>query len=414
MNIFAKAGIIIGTSFLLQACSSSSSSDGGGVVYEKVACTNTSADSQLDPGGLSATRINSFDQGSPGYYGIAGVREDYSLGSVDIDYMVHPAQGVATPKAILLMIAGGQLNAGITGPDGFGAPTGSGGNFLVRSAHLFAAQGYKVVTMDRPSDHTQFTTVGTQGWRMDPYRVSMEHAVDISRIIADENPGNDLPVIIVGTSRGAISAVANAILAEAIAISGPVTSGDNGQPVGSINVDPALVNAPTSIIWHVNDACSVTQPSDSTALVGDFANAEGKAISGGFNDPNEPNMCRAKTYHGFFGIESCAVGVETAWMDSVVTGLPATRPDATTADTTASVGITKEITLTATASAGGDLTFDIPYQYTALNGIISLSGATATYNAPGGGNGKTDSFVYTVREAGAGMDRRVVRISIAP
>ncbi len=70
---------------------------------------------------------------------------------------------------------------------------------MVRSVKLFAAQGYRVIIVDRPFD--QETTAFTALY--DACRVSMAHAVDLSSIINTENP-NNLAVIIAGTSRGTI------------------------------------------------------------------------------------------------------------------------------------------------------------------------------------------------------------------
>lgn len=372
-----------------------------------LACTNTAADSQFD--GATATRIHSEGQGSPIYHLINNVRSKIDSSAVSIDYMVHPAQGVATPKAVLLLIAGGDLNAKIQGTDG-STPSFASGNFLVRSAHLFAAQGYKVITMDRPSDYADYVT------GMDAYRVSMKHAVDIATIVNNENVAN-LPFIVVGTSRGAISAVANAGLAEAVAISGPVTVGDPPtQPVGSVDVDPANVASPAHVSWHVDDGCGVTPVSGSAELVSDFPDGTSQGIKGGFQDPARISDCNANSYHGFMGIESCAVGAETDWMDGVVAALPASRPLLSLAGAAPSTtsGLTIPITLNAVASSGGALTYTLPYTTTALGGTVSVSGNTVTYTAPTVGVTTLDKFAFSVSEAGAGKARGIQTVIVGP
>jgi hypothetical protein len=65
--------------------------------------------------------------------------------------MLH--EPATAPKALVFLISGGKMNSYIIGSEITGEVTVAGNNFLVRSAHLFAAQGYRVITMDRPSDH---------------------------------------------------------------------------------------------------------------------------------------------------------------------------------------------------------------------------------------------------------------------
>ena len=141
-------------------------------------CINTLDDSQI----LNniVTRINSAFIGTPTYNLISSVRKKADNSDVSIDYMVHAA---GMPKAVLVLIAGGVLNAGITGDINTGPVTAAGGNFLVRSAHLFAAQGYTVITIDRPDDFLDDTQGSTSGSAYDGYRTSVRHAVDISAIV---------------------------------------------------------------------------------------------------------------------------------------------------------------------------------------------------------------------------------------
>lgn len=242
-------------------------------------------------------------------------------GTATIGYMVHGEEN-SNNKAMIVLIAGGQLNAGITGPEG-GTATSSSGNFLVRSAHLFAERGYKVVTIDRPSDYLNYTGTLTGGYAMDSYRTSQEHYADISAIITAENSGGTaLRVVIAGTSRGAISAVAQHTLADYLLISSPVTSGGNGTPVGHASVSPSSVgDKPVHLIWHKQDACHVSKPAGSASLTTKFANVSGVEISGGYNQPDpasssNPDCVGGLTFHGFVGIESCVVDNATDWLDA--------------------------------------------------------------------------------------------------
>lgn len=297
---------------LIAACKDSSSDPDG--EFTSLACSTTSADSTYN--GSSVDRIRS-ETTSMNTYELVNVRN----GSQSIDYMVHNNEN---PKALIILIAGGQLNAGITGIVGEQAST-AGGNFLVRSAHLFAAQGFKVVTIDRPSDAADYVNPAgsASGSAFDGYRTSSDHFSDIQAIINQENASLGLPVVIAGTSRGTISAVAQQSLAEYVMLSGPLTGGSSGTPIGSSGVKPSsLGDKPVHLIWHKNDGCVATTPSGARKLAGDFSNITAVEVSGGIDHPELSGRIRnqacdgSTTYHGFLGIESCVVENATNWLDT--------------------------------------------------------------------------------------------------
>lgn len=391
--------------------------DGGGVSITSVACTTTADDSVQTPGGWDP--IDSEFIGSPIYHAVTLTRQTTGASgpAITMDYMVHDSTVPGTRLALIVLIAGGQLTAGITGTDG-NPPTGAGNNFLVRSAHLFAAQGYRVLTIDRPSDFNDYTLGSGSGYAYDGYRTSMAHAVDLSEIINIVNAADNLPVIIAGTSRGTISAVAQHSLAAALALSAPLTGGVNGSPIGTGNVLAENVSEPVQVSWHILDACSVTTPADSEALVSDFSDASGVKISGGFASAASVNPCNADHYHGFPGIESCAVKQETDWMATELASLPTTRPTASAQSDTTTLNTPLMIDLTgfATANAAppGALTYSLPHATTSLGGSISIAGNSVTYNPPAGVANIDDTFVYVVNEAGGGTSHNVVTVTINP
>jgi len=279
-----------------------------------VTCVNTPADSQWNGG--SPVRINSKDAvPAPIYhrlvsryrFELAGPGSQYLLITpVTVDYMVH--EPAVAPTGLVVLIAGGQLNANIEGTEG-GPVTNAGGNFLVRSAHLFRDQGYRVVTIDRPSDWEDFLSgAGNEGWRLDGYRTSNAHLYDLDAVI-DAQKVPDRNVYLAGTSRGTISAVRWNSIADGISLSAPVTGGP-GTPLGSPGLTAADINVPTCVHWHACDACSVSTPLGAQQLLNDLigngVTAGGASLSGGFSHPDD-DACDARTLHGFFGIESCAV-----------------------------------------------------------------------------------------------------------
>lgn len=399
--------VVLGAAILiLSACGGGdgAGSNLGGAL--NVACSSTANDSAQTSGGW--TRIHSE---SLGRYESVGLSRDSLTSPTSMDYMVHEPPAGTDAAALIVLIAGGQLDAGIVGTSG-SAPTSANGNFLIRSAHLFAAQGYRVVTIDRPSDYQDFLNVDPS---FDSYRTSMAHAVDLSQIINLENAADDLPVIIAGTSRGSISAVAQHALASAVAISAPLTSG-GGSPIGTGSVLPADVTGPVHVSWHELDGCGVTTPANARSLVDDFPDATGVSISGGFASANAASPCKGSHYHGFPGIESCAVKQETDWMAAELASIASTRPAAMEVANTTPINtqIVLDIDGFATAAAGGALTYSLPHATSSLGGSISITGTTVTYYPPAGVSGIIDTFVYVVNEAGGGTGHALIEILISP
>lgn len=408
MNKLAMPGVVLFVS-LLVSCGGGSDAPSDppkdppkDPIAAVTSCTPTADDSQ--PGLFIKGRIRSHQNGTQVYHKIDAVRYDSLYNPISIDYMVHfPA---SSAKALLVLIPGGGGDALLEGIDGNPA-TKSGGNFLIRSAHLYAAQGYKVVSVNRPSDYLVYL-----GY--DNYRTSVNHAIDLSTIINAANT-DKLPVIIAGTSRGTISAMAQQALADALALSSSLTVGDIAvKEVASIDsLKPSLMKLPVHVMWHVDDACDVTPPANSEKLVTDFEpDAANNPISGGFN-ADDGTACNGDSYHGFYGIETCAVGQETTWMNGL--SLPVSHP---LADSQHIPNVVKNSTITISLSAltkpatpGAKLSYSLPFGKTAQAGTVTLDGDTVTYTAPDWFD-TTDKFVYVVHEEGGGSSHQVISLDL--
>ena len=105
--------VLISTIITLTACSSD------GDEQPSTSCVSTAADSSFN--GVSVNRIRS-ENIPPNTYEEITVRS-----GVTMDYMVHTHP---SPKALIILIAGGQLNSQIEGNVGMQA-TNASGNFLV-------------------------------------------------------------------------------------------------------------------------------------------------------------------------------------------------------------------------------------------------------------------------------------------
>lgn len=384
-------------------------------------CTPAAGDTleNMDGTAQFTNAEKSHNFGSPTYKLITS-RKLADNSDVTIDYMVHEPAG--TPKGVMILIAGGNLRARIQSTDGT-TPDNSSGNFVVRSAHRYQANGYRVITIDRPSDSVNInaTTFGAYGdsnvgINIDRYRHSMQHAVDIASILKQENT-EGYNVFISGTSRGSISATAMNTLVAAITMSSPLTSapvtgGYVGYPVGSVDLPLSTIKRPTHILLHPNDTCAYTLPADARTLFDNLATAgidvAGNEVSGGFRDPVRNDVCGAFDFHGFLGIETCAVAKETNWADGIVADLATNTPPVANSQAV-DEGIS--ISLTASDTDGDTLTFAVPYATTSLGGTVSTDAAGAvTYTKPVGVTGTVDTFAFTVTDGNGGVSTAVVSV----
>jgi hypothetical protein len=362
-----------------------------------------------------------------GIYGIVNSRQANGTGNaldVAVPYMVHLPMGA--PKAVVMLFAGGNGNTGIEGNDSTGEVTSAGNNFLVRSAQLFAEHGYLSVTIDRPSD-----TIGFTNAQFDQYRVSPSHAHDIIAVLAEVNHlygTAHLDLFFAGTSRGAISVVAQNMLGIGSMLSSPVTSpGGGGQNlwVGSTSTHPRLVpdfmTVPAHVLAHVNDACFVSTPANSQLLHNDLLTAGvGSALdvlNGGFEI--NPDPCQATTFHGFLGIENAAVQEITARMDFLRLKKRRLHPDnvkprARNGRFVTAPGVPIVINLAAlTSDSNGDfLSHSLPHVASSRGGALAKKGPFVIYTPPGGGSNLTDGFVYVVADGKGSKNAGIVSIRV--
>ena len=121
------------------------------------------------------------------------------------------------PKAAVVLFAGGHGGLQISSGGSF---KWGQGNFLVRSRQLFASNGLMVAVVDAPSDRQNPPHLG--GFRQKP-----EHVADIRAVIAWLKQQANIPVWLVGTSRGTQSA---AFIATQLA---PADGGPDGLVLSS-------------------------------------------------------------------------------------------------------------------------------------------------------------------------------------
>ena len=196
-----------------------------------------------------------------------------------------------------LFVAGGQLGVNST-------------NFLVRSRHLFvgALEESCAAVLDAATDFL-FRDRGL----LDNLRRSSERIGDIEVVIQDLRArfGDELKVVLVGTSRGTIdmAEAATQLDVDALVLTSTLTSDAGSSPDNVFNVDLSQILLPTLLVFHEDDACFVTPPGDVEELEAGLVNAPSVRVldfDGGFEPLSGP--CQSLSAHGFFGIEPEVVG----------------------------------------------------------------------------------------------------------
>jgi len=400
------------------------------VIYDDATLATCRQNSTVTPAGVLDTRTKS---NGCAFYGQTTTRVTADGTPVTVDYFVNwPASGEA-PKAVVVLIGGGDFNMLIRGnlATGAGDTTGGANNFVVRTAQLFADAGYLTVALDRPVPAPPAPAGSTDALTAaDFYRTSVDHAVDILGVLKTLNTHN-LPVFLAGTSRGALSVVAQNRIATGIATSSSATMdlGDNGRHLyvgrpDTPNLLPQFVHRPTHVMWNTNDLCSGTTPAASRALydslVAAGVDAAFNAVSGGvrvtaMGNGVSPDVCGALNFHGYMGIENTAVGHITTWLDGRVAALGHHKgPKAVFAEVATAAGTPMPIHLDALLHDQDceALSYELPGAATSLGGQAVLTGRTVTYTPPPGVSSGTDSFVYVVTDGRGGVGAAVVSVRI--
>jgi pimeloyl-ACP methyl ester carboxylesterase len=214
-----------------------------------------------------------------------------------------------TPTASLILFAGGEGHLALSPPNNIGHQKS---NFLVRMRERFARAGFLVAVVDTPSDRVEY-------WN---FRTSKEHAEDMRQVIAALREMAPVPVWLVGTSMGTVSAAGVAgRLAEGpggpdglvLTSSVVLVSKASGETVKTAKLGD--IRVPTLIVRHKDDQCKISSPSEAPALYKALSHANPKEIltfEGG--NPPKSDACEAEAQHGYFGIEPQVVDAIIEWI----------------------------------------------------------------------------------------------------
>lgn len=239
---------------------------------------------------------------------------------VDIPTRPGVTQGMVVlvpdkPKAAVVLFAGGHggLQISSTGSFRWGE-----GNFLVRSRGLFASNGLMVAVVDAPSDRQNPPYLG--GFRQKP-----EHVADIRAVIAWFKHQANIPVWLVGTSRGTQSA---AFIATQLA---PADGGPDGVVLTSTMLTdvpgsrpvPEMplgrIKVPTLVVHHKQDGCKYCKYGDLPRLMDKLTAVPSKELLTFEGGKNQGDSCEAMAYHGFNGIEQQVATKIAEWIIQKIT-----------------------------------------------------------------------------------------------
>ncbi|HYH41499.1 MAG TPA: alpha/beta hydrolase [Burkholderiales bacterium] len=211
-------------------------------------------------------------------------------------------------KAAVVLFAGGH---GGLQMDKSGALRWGKGNFLVRSAPLFVANGLTVAIIDAPSDRQ--STPYLSG-----YREGAEHAADVKAVIAWMKENTKLPVWLIGTSRGTQSAASVATRLppgegpNGIVLTASILSDRRSRAVPEMAVDKLTI--PVLVVHHQEDACRATLFRDVPRLMDKLTSASRKELMTFRGGESHGDPCEAMAYHGFNGLEKDVVARIAAWV----------------------------------------------------------------------------------------------------
>jgi len=210
----------------------------------------------------------------------------------------------ADPKGAMVLLAGG---AGFLDLDDQGCPRRLKGNSLVRFQPIFQREGFATALVDAPSDHQ-----GPDG--LADFRAKDGHAQDLGKVIADLRARLKLPVWVIGTSRGAISA-ANAAsrLAEGDAPDGVILTsvvtvgtarGRKAFTAQTVYDNPLeRIKMPFLIVGHESDACLRSPASAMGAVLERVASPQKQRVTvrgGPGSRKSGLEACEGRSPHGFW------------------------------------------------------------------------------------------------------------------
>lgn len=213
------------------------------------------------------------------------------------------------PKGVVLLYPGGHGGLQLTkeGAIGWGE-----GNFLVRTRQLFAEKGFITVVLDAPSDRQKEPFLS--GFRQKP-----DHAADARALIKWARAKANVPVWLVGTSRGtqSVAYLATELKKEegpdGIVLTSTILI-EKGKARAVPQMELAKITVPVLVVHHESDGCDHCNPEGLPGLMEKFSGAPRKELIKVSGGKNVGDPCDALAHHGYNGIETLVVGKIAEWM----------------------------------------------------------------------------------------------------
>ncbi|MEM9355359.1 MAG: hypothetical protein AAGB04_04030 [Pseudomonadota bacterium] len=224
----------------------------------------------------------------------------------------RPSNGLLRAALVLLPGGDGRLKLNTAGQIGR-----MRNNFLVRTRHDFHRAGYLTALVDAPSDRQRKPGL------LAGYRASKVHAVrDIGTVLLSLKTTFGVPVFVIGTSRGVVSA-ANAARRSGQTFSGVALTASitvpnrKGASLRSVMLEK--IGTPTLFVHHASDGCSVTPLHGARASFERMQSA-GLPVRWATVTGGRANIapCKGKSHHGFWGVEGQAIGHLKTWIEKVI------------------------------------------------------------------------------------------------
>jgi dienelactone hydrolase len=213
------------------------------------------------------------------------------------------------PQASVILFAGGHGGLQIR-PNG--RLTWEEENFLVRTRQLFAKNGLSVAVVDAPSDRQAAPFLG--GFRQKP-----EHVADIKAVIAWLKQQANIPVWLVGTSMGTLSAAYSATQSgpgdggpDGLVLTSTILSFDAGRPVPAMPLQKIVI--PVLVVHHEKDGCKNCAYSLIPDLMEKLSSTPKKELMTFKGGVNRGDPCGALAHHGFNGLEKEVVTKIAEWI----------------------------------------------------------------------------------------------------
>ena len=214
----------------------------------------------------------------------------------------------ARPRAAVILFAGDNGCLGLTEN---GEQASLQGNFLARSRYIFVKEGLIAVLVDVPSN------VSGQG--ASSYRTSADQAQDAAQVMDFVRKQWHVPVALVGTSRGTISAANTAARlergnADALVLTSSVTQSNKKGSSTVYDAGLSRISIPVLILHNEQDACKVSPYSGVQGLQRALKSAPRKDIISLSHGDAIADACQGMSAHGYMGVEGQAVTAIANWI----------------------------------------------------------------------------------------------------